>query len=371
MKTSSDLPVVIVIPCLNEKSNLESTCQSLGFGYGETPENSYLVIVDNGSTDETLVVAHNVQANSEKDTVFIEKESEKGYVPPRHKGNLKARNLANKFNWNENQVLILQADADTYYSPNYIEDMRTLALNSSYSTIVEANVKYPQLFSAKYPNITSLLSEIDNKYAHIFADTQYDLIVDDKACGYRLNYYFQQNGLKREFFPNGDELHAGTSRFYMRLWPNGGNRVRSDSAYVEHSMRKLMRYPLLQVATAGFTREASWYNRYLNDLNVPMSLDELYTNLSHPNLFKAVDWRARHLIALFSLLPIHCSITIGLEYKLTNEDLKGLVTLLPNRTPKDLMATPSLFIWDVFKITDQLNSDLINRLAIDHKTNTL
>lgn len=361
MSVNSDIPVVVVIPCLNEEANLANTCQSLGFGCSETLQNSYLVIVDNGSTDNTLLVANNIQTNSTKDTIFIETELEKGYIPPRHKGNLKAKKLADKFNWY--QVLILQADADTYYSPNYIKDMRILALDNYKSSIVEANVTYPKSFSNEYPDLVSLFSKIDNKYTHIFADIRNDLIVDDKACGYWLNDYFEHNGHKREFLPNGDEIHAETSRFYMRLWAQGEKRVRSDSAYVEHSMRKLIHYPLLQVATAGFTREEAWYTHYQNKLNKPASLKELYLNLSHPNVQQAIELRARHLIALFSLLPIHCSVTMGFNSTLNNRHLKTLVNLLPTRTPEDLKSSPSLFMSDVFKITDKLDSTLINHLA--------
>src|SRR5437764_1322656 len=89
------LLLCVVIPCLNEEHTLADTCQSLGFGADcETEPDSVLILVDNGSEDGTRVVAEQVQNNAPTGTVVIAEEPERGYVPPRRKGNNLAAEIA-------------------------------------------------------------------------------------------------------------------------------------------------------------------------------------------------------------------------------------------------------------------------------------
>src|ERR1051325_4161262 len=85
--------VAIALPFLNEQTLLGTTCRSLGFGTGvtSTPEKTTLVLIDNGSIDDSLRVAEEVRRMSLKDSVMIGKEAERGYVPARDRGALLAR----------------------------------------------------------------------------------------------------------------------------------------------------------------------------------------------------------------------------------------------------------------------------------------
>ena len=76
------------MPCLNEEELLESTCRSLGFGQSKvsTLENLHLILVDNGSDDDTLAVMEHVKERSPPGSVQIVREMERGYVPARHTG---------------------------------------------------------------------------------------------------------------------------------------------------------------------------------------------------------------------------------------------------------------------------------------------
>src|SRR5262245_31282857 len=114
----NDIRVVLVIPCLNEEENLANTCASLGFGTGKdvSPLGVVLFLIDNGSSDSTIAIAEQLKLNSRENTVFVGHESERGFVPPRHRGNLMAKELAHSMNWNLEDILILQADADTHYA---------------------------------------------------------------------------------------------------------------------------------------------------------------------------------------------------------------------------------------------------------------
>ena len=84
--------VFIVIPCLNEAAELEASCASLGFGLGaETrPAETTLILVDNGSTDKTPEIMKQIQHSSYEGAVLVAHEGERGFVPPRRDGNLRA-----------------------------------------------------------------------------------------------------------------------------------------------------------------------------------------------------------------------------------------------------------------------------------------
>src|SRR3546814_5724652 len=84
--------VAIVIPCLNEQDSLASTCASLGFCGSDVqpPVDTSLILVDNGSADQTATVMGEIQ-RAAPDRVILANESERGYVPPRHRGALVAR----------------------------------------------------------------------------------------------------------------------------------------------------------------------------------------------------------------------------------------------------------------------------------------
>lgn len=134
-KQNNDLrpiQVAIVLPFLNEQESLAVTCNSLGFGLGEnnTPTNSTLFLIDNASTDSSLGVANTIKEKSREWSVIIGHESERGYIPPRHCGNLLAREYAELHDLDERNILILQADADTVYDKGYSELIRQTAQNS-------------------------------------------------------------------------------------------------------------------------------------------------------------------------------------------------------------------------------------------------
>jgi glycosyltransferase involved in cell wall biosynthesis len=107
----------IVMPCLNEQRFLATSCASLGFGAGRTPPaNSFLVIVDNGSTDLSLEAATEIQAKCAPGSVVLAQERARGYVPARWRGNRVAGETALARGIANEKVLILQADSDTQYS---------------------------------------------------------------------------------------------------------------------------------------------------------------------------------------------------------------------------------------------------------------
>jgi glycosyltransferase involved in cell wall biosynthesis len=361
MLCNKKLATVIVVPCLNEQLCLAQTCASLGFGVGasKTPQDTYLIIVDNGSLDNTLQVARQILVSSKPTSVIIGHEPERGYIPPRHRGNVLAQQLCLENKWDQSQVLILQVDADTIYSANYIDAMRQVSFECGYSTLVEAYVKYPPTFRRAYPAYVDLCNQVDNELAGLFCDFSDDVIVDDKACGYRLGYYFENGGHLREYTDKKEEVHAETSRLYMRFKAKNGTRVKVEKAYVEHSMRKVIERPLLEFATAGFPREKTWFARWEKFLQVPSSLNELGENINHPNVQRAITIRTPHLLGLFSILPAHVARTFGSRKPPDSQFVAKTLDLLPERTIENLVSSPSLLMTDVFNLLDSVGDEMV------------
>lgn len=350
----------VVIPCLNEEETLASTCRSLGFGRGisSSPHNTILIIVDNGSTDSTISVAENVKEESAPGSVIIASELVKGYVPPRHHGVEIAEKVSFEQGYSQEEVLILQADADTIYSSNYINSMQYASLHAGFKVLLEAETHYPPSFANEYQVLMNHLSLAEHAFSDLFTQSGNDVIIDDKTCGYRLALYTESGGLQREFFVNGDEIHAGTSRWFMRLRAEGVERCKVETAYVIHSVRKMIQKPLILIANAGFTREASWNNHWELVFRTPSTLKALSQNLNHENLHEALEWRIRNLLALFCLLPRHHARSISASFDTSHYITRYLLKRLPERSIEDAISNPAQLIWDVFNVTDHLEVKL-------------
>jgi hypothetical protein len=355
--------IALVVPCLNEEKNLADTCASLGFGMGKdsTPEHALLFLIDNGSADSTVAVAEQIQSDSRENTVFIGHEAERGFVPPRHRGNLMANALAESMGWSTDDLLVLQADADTYYFKGYIESMRSATWASGLNVMIEACVGYPPEFEAEYPEYIRICNETDHLFERLFArDLSDDDVVDDKVSGYRLSDYFKWGGHRREYTAAGEEVHAETARLYMTARSQGARRARVGAAQALHSPRKVLEDPALHLASAGFPRESSWRDRWRQDYRGPADLRSLSSQPRHPEVLKAVRSREEHLLALLGALPVHVDRTLGEMSTVETTEFADLVLpLLPQRSADDLRSTPGVFLTDVFELMDRHGDALL------------
>lgn len=352
---SVNSPIIIVLPCLNEEHYLTHTCNSLGFGIGKdnSPANCYLIIVDNDSIDGTLDVAKRIAEKSRDESVIICQEHERGYIPPRHTGNLTAYEFCGKNGWDPSLVLILQADADSKYAPGYINEMWEASFKSDKRTLVEGLMTYSPSFMNLYSNVINKCIEIDQLFSDLYLEDQNDIIVTDMACGYRLETYFAVGEHKREFTQHGDEIHAETSRLFIKIRSQGGQRIKVENAQVEHSERRFLEEPIFQIATAGFPREKAWKHQWEKMLRIPLSIKQINENLDHPSLDLVFEHRKQHALALFTVLPCHILKTLEPEeyanrYKTPFS--KYIASLLPSRTALDVENSPGSLIMDVFDL---------------------
>lgn len=294
----------VVIPCLNEQDGLAATCQSLGFPQAP-PSNTKLVLVDNGSSDKTLEVMIEIRDAAQPGEVVVVKESNQGYVPARHAGAMAVREAAITSGLNADQVLLLQADADTIYLPDYVSCMCLAAVRAPPMMMLEGAAITAREFARRYPQYDAISREVDIAMQPLLTDDSDDLVLDDKVCGFWLGDYFAWGGHQREFDSSGDELFAETTRLYMRARDShGARRFRVNDAAALPSRRKLLENPAAHFASAGFPRQRRWFanwTRNYSGRNARCFLERPSDAAALPDFIK---YRQRHELALFGLLPL-------------------------------------------------------------------
>lgn len=333
--------VFIVIPMLNEEETLVSTCSSLG-AFRRVTERQF-VLVDNGSMDRTWSVAHEIQTNAVH-PIHVVDEEERGHVPARRTGCRVARELALLRGWPIEEVIICQADADTIYDDDYVDQMTAAMVPRSVAvyegrSILRADEKQ----AAPIANYLNSSAETDRLVEHCLVSEEDDVIVDDKVSAYYLSDYFRWGEHQREYTARGDELLAETTRLYMRAISAGAARVRVNNAFARHSTRRILAEMWMHFASAGFPREASW--RELHRCHIfdgQISADS-----------EAVHLRLCHLLGLFALLPEHVAVT---SHDRASPRFSGF---LPSRTLDQLRSSPGLLLEDVLDVIDHRGDELI------------
>jgi hypothetical protein len=202
-----------------------------------------------------------------------------------------------------NDVLVLQADADTLYEEGYIEAMRAAAMAAGPNTLIEGITHPPQQFLHDYPGYQQLSDLVDAKAAPLFVTEQVDVTVDDKVSGFSLATYFAWGGHRREYNSQGAELHAETARLFIRGKIRGGTKIRAEGAFAAPSRRKIIENPIRHFASAGFPREESWWCAWRTSYTGPMDLVSFKGEESRACLAPVIATRKAHLIVLFGILP--------------------------------------------------------------------
>lgn len=300
-----------VIPCLNEVESLPLTCASLGFAPDQNPPaDTMLVLVDNGSEDGTREFAEFLRTSVPEGSVLVAFEPERGYVPPRARGNEVAAAAAALRGVPAEGLLVAQADADTLYSEGYLEALRDCSDTAGPGVIVDACMAWPPAFQALHEAFLQRFDVVDAEFAPWLMDHPDDVIVDDKACAYRHSDYLLWGGHLREWNSGGEEIHAETTRLYIRGRNVGARRQLCGAATAIHSPRRLVAEPSLFTATAGFPREPSFRADWHSAYGGPDSLESIAT-ATDADIAPIIAARRAHLWGLFTLLPAYVEQTQG------------------------------------------------------------
>lgn len=334
----------VVIPCLDEQATLAATCASLGFGahpHSTPPRDTLLVLVDNGSTDRTPEVMAMIQ-NQARGRVLLAHEAERGYVPPRDRGVRVVHTHFEDQGLAPNDVLVIQADADTDYAPGYVEELVGAASASGSNTLLEGIARPPPAFRQLHPGYHRLAEQADLVVEPLLVDEADEIVVDDQVAAYRLGDYLAWGGHRREYDAAGDEIHAETSRLYLRARMTGARRVRVTEAEGFPSRRKVESDPIRYFATSGFPREARWIKRW----RAPLPPAEAFAAFERPDtvagLSETIFQRQAHTLLLFGFIPAYVCWLHGRPERrsVLDSPLGALVSAVSNVTAADVASHP-------------------------------
>lgn len=347
-QSCAEMPVAFVIPCLNEEGYLAAAAASLGFGECaavKADDDILLILVDNGSTDGTPALMDAIAAASRPGSVHVVCEPERGFVPPRRRGVTLAAEIAGEQRIPADRLLILQADADTIYWPDYARWMWE-RLEGRRGLLLEGALRRSEDFDGAHARFRALERLVDDELERELIDDADDVVVDDKACGYLLADYLAWGGHFREYDGDGSEIHVETTRLFIRAHlRHGVEKLRVNPAQATASRRRIVEDPALHFATKGFPREAAWIARWRERHPARRSVDEFAHDPDHPEVREACFYRRAHEIALFELLPrlVVRAARPGPSGD-AGDGVGRLLSLLPDFSANELAAAPALAI---------------------------
>ncbi len=317
-----------VMPCLNEEALLVATCRSLGFGHGlEPPQQSHLIIVDNGSTDSSVQQCLDLQQVVGRDAITVVNEPIRGHVPARHRGVEAAATLALAAGAEPADTVIVQVDADTTYSPTYAATIvEALRASPNPNTMVVATTTLDPTASQRAPLLTAAMRRIDAAVSQVFPPHRLDVLIDDKACAYSLASYRRWGGHRREYRTDGSELLAETTRMFTAAQVSGATQLEAEMARATHSQRRMFSDAAEILATAGYP-----YPQRTSFTGSEQTTLDMLERQAATDLEKLIDQIARprvtHLLALTQVLPEYIASTLGAGEP--NPVLREVVRSLP------------------------------------------
>lgn len=314
-------------------------CASLGFG-GDAASRHELVLVDNGSSDGTLTVCRDIASGSGR--VLVVSEPERGYVPARAAGIRAAANLPSIRTADPRRVVIVQADADTHYSPGYVDEMEAAA---GPGRLAAATVATDRTFEDAHP-VLAAVAALDAAVLTRPPPRQLDVVVDDKAVAFTLEDYVHWGGHRREYRSDGVELLAESTRLFLAGVMRGAVAVDVADAAVWHSQRRLDQDAAQHLASAGYPYGPV---RVAGDARVTLGeLDQRFATDDRALIERILRVRRLHLIALFRVLPSLVAELVGGGSQ--DSEVEAATQSMPRRTTAEVADHPGLLIADVLDL---------------------
>jgi len=354
------LHTAIVIPCLNEERDLERTCASLGFGVGrnQSIDETFLVLVDNGSEDATRLIMDRIRDESPPGAVSISVEPEQGYVPPRNRGVAIAKAVADAKAIPVESLLVLQADADTIYASDYVSAMKEYADRHEGNFLLEAVPQISLSFANENIGFMRTMRKADAEIESMFVEQTFDVIVADAVCGYTVRDFYNWGCHVREYLDCNLEMHAETSRLLIKArLLTGAEKQKVNQAIAFPSRRKVIKNPALHFATAGFPRESRWCEAWMKSYSGPTKLPEFDETGFEKQIEELIFLRQAHSIILFGVLPAYvASLTDRPDFS-AQEKFGPLLRLLPPMSREEILSnTARLLGYALVLIDSRQNS---------------
>jgi hypothetical protein len=210
-------------------------------------------------------------------------------------------------------------------------------------------MEWPPEFIAAHSAFLELCHKVDDEFEHLLSGRPGDIILDDKVCAYLLSDYQDWGGHLREWDGFHEEIHAETTRLFMRARTFQASRHLCEAALARHSPRRVIGEPNLSFATADFPRGDRFRSEWQARLHSLNSLEMFAQGPRHQELQVAVAARRAHIRGLFDVLPLHVNRALG-EATPGNSDAMTQAALgdLPHRDRHILHARPGVFLEDVF-----------------------
>ncbi len=341
----------IVMPCLNEVGYVERAIASLVGPSANVPAGTTLIVVDNGSTDGTVELLADIEREY-RGRVLLVHEPRRGFVPPRATGVNTAAAAAAKTGVSARDVLVLQADADTVYQPGYVAIMEDAA-RGRHGYILEGAAKYPPDFLRDHGDYVFAERLVDAGIESSEAADEDDVVIDDKISAYRLSDYIRWGGLVEEQDDRGDQIHAETTRMYIRArLAMGAAKHRVNPAGAASSRRRIVENPRYQFATLGFPREASWANAARAGLG-KIEIDQFGKSVRAGLEPEAVFLRRAHLLALFRYFPAILLTAQEQAHRLLDEaDVAAVMARVARMDPEQLANRPGAAIVALLRLIE-------------------
>lgn len=293
-----------------------------------------------------------IQASS-RSAVIIAHEAERGYVPPRRHGVDLVARLTSEAGLSNEDVLIVQADADTRYQLGYVESVKEAARSAGPGILLEGRTEVDASFLQSHAEYQALADGVDGSMSPFLVGESDEVIVDDKVCSYFLSDYEKWGGHRREFDPDGEEIHAETSRLFIRGKACGAQKLGVDDAIATPSRRKVLENPGLYFATCGFPHGVASNHFWKKRHPTKDDFEELSRNSRYRDA--AIFTRKCHDLILFGVLPIWVSEMIN-PVKVISPDLRDrlrpLATLLPKMSRDDMYDSPGRALWRALKLIE-------------------
>lgn len=153
--------ITFLMPCLNEEKTLGKSIEMAKRFIKKNNIDSEILIIDNGSLDESVNIAKKLGAR-------VEFEDKKGYGSALKSGFLKARG-----------EYIIMGDCDTTYDFESVEDF-ILKLENGYDLVVGNRFNKETEINA-----ISFIHKIGVKSLSFFAKSKYNVSINDFHCGLR------------------------------------------------------------------------------------------------------------------------------------------------------------------------------------------